>query len=420
MSNGFSVPRAEGLKRDKDALCRVIMQEVEDAFGHRVLTSRDCILLSDEVYSKTAVKINPNTLRRFFGLVKAQYPPSFSTLTILANYCGYQSLDELSAFAPKFVAQQAHTEKDILQYLIRLFSVITVRDSIDETSYTFIKYTTQFLDHSPELAFKFQKGIAKTRQGQVCFFEQFINVDRLQSFYGKGLRYYLREKRSIEGQVFGYAQLCLRDWLTLDNESLEKNFSPIRNISITALADPYVNGHYIAAQLLYAYAFQLDARCIVEDAYKMHLVLKRASHPTYLFKSFEYILATVLVLVGLYADALYYIKEVTLLYPKANNPMDQKAQARLRLFRGLAYAQSGIKDEAAAVFKQIHPSQFSFLSKDTDTILYLTLATYLKKGDERLEKQLMELIEKTGFLRLRNVLNSVSQNVEVAPICEQK
>lgn len=96
MNIGSSVQN-ESPHHFKEALCKAVQQEVEESFGHRVTTSRDCIRLSEEVYYKTSFKINPNTLRRFFGLVKAQYPPSLATLTILANYCGYHSLEEISA-----------------------------------------------------------------------------------------------------------------------------------------------------------------------------------------------------------------------------------------------------------------------------------------------------------------------------------
>ena len=422
MSNGFSL--LEASKRPhhfKQALCNAVMQEVEEAFGHRISTSGDCIRLSDEVYLKTSVKLNPNTLRRFFGLVKAQYPPSTSTLTVLANYCGYQSLEELEAVKSQSPSeQQSCNEKILLRYLTQLFHAVPVRGSLDEAGYAFIKYTIQFLSQCPPLIDGFQKAIAKTKHGQAYYFEQFVNIDSLHSFYGEGLRYYIREKSSVEGQVFGYSLLCLRDWLLMDHERLEKHFDRIRNISKAGLSDPYIYGHYIAAQLLHAEAFKLDRNAILEEAYKIHLTLKRASHQPYLFKSFEYTLAFVLVLVQNQPDALYYINEASLMYPAVSNPIDKKCQIRLRLFRALAFAQSNMLDEAAAILAQVHPSQFCFLSRKTDMILYLTLTCTLRRGNIKLEKQLCDLIETTGLLKLKKLLANDILKGTVEAVCEQK
>jgi hypothetical protein len=73
-----------------------IKEEIVNIFGRRIVSSRDCIQLSDEIFQKTRLQLNPNTLRRFFGLVKAAYPPSHSTLTILSKYCGFQSVEEVT------------------------------------------------------------------------------------------------------------------------------------------------------------------------------------------------------------------------------------------------------------------------------------------------------------------------------------
>ena len=70
------------------AIESAIKEEIVNIFGRRIVSSRDCIQLSDEIFHKTKLQLNPNTLRRFFGLVKAAYPPSHSTLTILSKYCG--------------------------------------------------------------------------------------------------------------------------------------------------------------------------------------------------------------------------------------------------------------------------------------------------------------------------------------------
>lgn len=421
MSNGFSLPEADNPHHLKEALCKVVRQEVEDAFGHRISTARDCIRLSEEIFSKTSIKVNPNTLRRFFGLVKAQYPPSLSTLRILASYCGYQSLDELSAVKKqKATGLAPYDEKNILYYLVNLFIALPVKEPIDETSYKLIKYTIQFLSHSPDLASKFQKAIAKTPQGQVYYYEQFVNIDQLNFYYGAGLRDYLREKKALEGQVLGHSLLCLKDWLSVDHVGLKRHYGAIQDLSPSKGVDAHISAHYINAQLLHANAFKLEADKILANAYKRYMELSRLPRQPYLYKSFEYTIVTILVLTCHCQEALFYINEAFLKYPESDNPMDQRCRTRLIFMRAVALAQSGFIVESEKIFEQLRPSQFCFLSKKTDTILYLLLASKLKRTNRKLEKQLDELIEDTGSIKLIKLWTNSRELVPAATICEQK
>jgi hypothetical protein len=413
MNNGFPLQRTQSPHKLKEALHDIVKKEVEETFGHTIASSRDCIRLSEEIYAKTSFRINANTLRRFFGLVKAQYPPSLSTLTILANYCGYQSLEELSVVKEKMErGQNAIDEKSMLHYLVTLFSGIPPSKASDEAFFILIKHTVKFISLSPELANKFQRAIIKNKNGQELYFEQYIQIDKLNSFYGEGLRYYLNEKKSVEGQVFGYSLLCVRDWLSGDQFSLRKNFEQVKKQILPKKANPFLSGYYFAAYLLYADENQLDTHKVLADAYKTQLALKPVSKSLHLFQSFEYIMASVLVWTRYYQDTIFYINEAYLAYTKPTSSIDQTYYSRLVLFKAVAYAKSGITDEAERLFEQIHPSQLSFLSKKTDTILYLLLARSLKKTNKKLEKQLEELVRETGFLKLKMLVESTVNQVK--------
>ncbi|HLG38082.1 MAG TPA: hypothetical protein VI461_00390, partial [Chitinophagaceae bacterium] len=79
----------------KQNLLSSLRKELEHSFGRKIITSRDCIQMVEDIYHKTGETVNANTLRRFFGLVKADYPASVSTLNILSKYCGFNSIDEI-------------------------------------------------------------------------------------------------------------------------------------------------------------------------------------------------------------------------------------------------------------------------------------------------------------------------------------
>src|SRR5215204_1479202 len=110
----------------------VIKGEIQNTFGRRIVSSRDCIQLSDDIFQKTKFQLNPNTLRRFFGLVKAMYPPSHSTLTILSKYCGFHSVDEVITLKKEDSATMPDQEQ-VLHYMVSLFRDITTCHENDNT-----------------------------------------------------------------------------------------------------------------------------------------------------------------------------------------------------------------------------------------------------------------------------------------------
>ena len=149
----------------------LIKKEIEHVFGRRIVSSRDCIQLSDEIYHKTKVQLNPNTLRRFFGLVKAEYATSYSTLTVLSRYCGFQSVDEVQQ-VKKELAPTVPEPDSVLNFLIGLFRDVQVPDRDDKTFLSLVMHTVNYLNRNLSLTDQFQVQIAKTRNGQDIYFEK--------------------------------------------------------------------------------------------------------------------------------------------------------------------------------------------------------------------------------------------------------
>ena len=143
----------------------IIKTETEYVFGRRVVSSRDCIDLSDEIYQRTRTQVNPNTLRRFFGLVKAPYSPSQSTLTILSKYCGFHSAEEVYHLKQKEIQGSRIEEKSLLYYFISLFQETPVSGNSDKTFLSLVKHTIRFLESNLGLTDKLQGLIAKTVNG---------------------------------------------------------------------------------------------------------------------------------------------------------------------------------------------------------------------------------------------------------------
>src|ERR1700753_1264058 len=107
----------------KQNLLSSIRKELEHTFGRKIVSSGDCIQMVEDIYKHTGQSVNANTLRRFFGLVKADYPPSSSTLNILARYCGFNSVEEIEKINGNESSDGDDVKKEeVLRYLVSLFT----------------------------------------------------------------------------------------------------------------------------------------------------------------------------------------------------------------------------------------------------------------------------------------------------------
>jgi hypothetical protein len=394
----------ENLYTKKEDRSGIVSKEVEDIFGRGIRSSRDCILLSEEIFNKTAFKINANTLRRFFGLVKADYPPSESTLNILSRYCGFESFDELLASSKsRKNGGEDQNAAGILNYLISIFRFIPTKDYYDETFLALVKHTIQFLNRHPELSDKFQKAIAKTKNGQEFYFEQFINIDGLNSFYGEGLRYYLLEKKTTEAQIFGHSLLCLRGWLSDKVSEVKQHYEAVMEQRLDNSIHPFVCGRYFATQLYYTNINILESERILADARIVHATLKQGRDNYRLFPAFEYVFSSALLVTGHYNEALYYINYALKNYPEKPSYIEDGFYIDIDLIKALVLVKNGRKEEAEKIYNQIKPSEFYFLTRKINMIMYLFLRKFLKKINGKMDQQLKDLIKATGFIKLLTI-----------------
>jgi len=390
----------EGIKDKKVQPFTQLIEEVEEVFGRRVSSSRDCIQLSEEIYFRTSFRINPNTLRRFFGLVKADYPPSAGTLGILSKYCGFDTLDDLLA-SKQARKGLVHSEaKTLLDYLVNLFRTTNVRSMNDETFLALVRQTIQFLQQQPQLIDKFQRAIARTKNGQEYYFEQFVNIDRLNSYYGEGLRYYLMEKQTPDAQIFGYSLLCQKAWLSNDGHALKKYFDELSRQKMPRNAHPFICGRFFASHIFYADLHGLNPERILIDAQQAHSNLHPFKDNYGMFPCFEYVFTIALVLTGHYQEALYYMDYAEKNYSGKHSYIDQGYYKTMQLIQGIALARLQEKEQAESIYRQIRPSQFYFLTKKTNTILYILLAGLIKKKNATMDHQLATLVQETGFKKL--------------------
>lgn len=397
-------------KQDRAALAgadthALVKKEVEQVFGQKVLTSRDCNRLSAEILRKVGETLNPHTLRRFFGLVQADYPPSVNTLSLLLRYCGFTSIEQFLKLQATAVAELVPVEAEsLVSYLSTLFTQTPVREANDEIFLAIVRNTIDYINQRPELADAFHRSIAGTRNGQSYYFEQFVNIDALNGHFGQGLAYYLKEKKTDEAQVFGHALLALNGWLTENDRQLFHHAEEVLRHRADLHIHPFVLGRFYATQLFYAVGRGGDVAKVLKEAVKMHVQVKPQPYNYRLFPCFEYCFAFALLTTGHYEEAQYYVNYGLRHYRDRHQYVDPGYYATLQLIRANALIRLGGQREADRLLGTIHPEQFYVMTRKVDNILYLVAQLLIDRKNPGARERLAELVDETGYVRLLHLL----------------
>ncbi|MEO7310405.1 MAG: hypothetical protein ABIX01_08415 [Chitinophagaceae bacterium] len=392
----------------KSELKSVIVYEIEHVFGRRVVSSRDCIDLSDEIYIKTQQQLNPNTLRRFFSLVKADYPPSQATLNILSKYCGFQSIDDIYRVKnTESIDEGSVNPENIMRFLVSIFRNTEVKDNYDHTFLNVIMQTIKFLNANKFLTDRFQSLIAKTENGNNFYFEQLVNVDKLNSFYGNGLRYYLQEKGTADAEVFTASLNVLKYWLSGEDQKLIKCAIGLNNPDAVAKMHPYTVARQFAALLFTGYVAQSDSEVVRITIHNYYEEIASAPVNRKFLRNFTCIVSEALLMTRHDAEALYYLRETKKYGVGAliEDPLLNYTQS-FNLIEAFALYNLGENKKAEKKFNEIKSSEFPFLNKRLCCILYILLLKKIKarEKDLRYEDQLQALVKETGFKRLLVIL----------------
>lgn len=379
-----------------------LKQEIEYVFGRQVLTARDCIDLCEEIFNKTEKQLNANTLRRFFGLVKAEHPPSKSTLAILSRYCGFHSTQELGTANKNLPGAETVEQDSLLYYFVSLFRELPVEDIHDKTFLNLVKHTIEFLNRNDVMTDKFQSSIAKTRNGQKFYFEYFINIDKLNCYYDSGLRYYLNESNTPEARVFTHSLMVFKSWLNDSAEKVQFHAEELLSkISLTKL-NSSVLGLYYAALLYNAQVCGASITDILIDIYSFHSSCAKTKNDELVH--FEYVISEALVLTGHFQHAMYFIEQSASRDAISHQTSIRVSVQNFKLLKAICQLKNNELKEAERVFDEIRPSEFYFLSKRFAGILYLHLAGELKRKNIKYNHSLNTLIRETGFIRLADAI----------------
>ncbi len=183
-----------------------LRKQISAKFGREIKSASHCNDLAAAVEREVAL-INPQTFRRFYGLIKSTGGFSLYTLDTLAEYCGHQNF---TAFKNSLV----QTELDLF-----LDTHGTHYSSSDywELSEDLCR---KIID-SPTLLANIHHKLLKYPLARTFFMEHHPMRDLSGTVYSQYFQDYLKFEQSNEAKLFAYGFLYMGVFLTLNEEFME-------------------------------------------------------------------------------------------------------------------------------------------------------------------------------------------------------
>lgn len=276
-----------------------IKKAVVKTFGYPVNNTPSCQKLSLSIYEKTGHILNYNTLRRFFGLLpNSQAQINNSSLTILANYCGYGNLqhfselredlavsdlhhfsnylldkqnidfefvndvcekyykyNELYQFIDKCIFL-AHLKNDtgFLKRVFELSRIFDLRKHNKHFIYHLIQNYAFVLRQRPKQIVVISKAIAKNANARKYYFEWFVDINNLCNSYDFALTEYAKYEPSSDAKIFNLNLQILKAFLKKDTYSLKSNSALLSaEIKYFSRLHPILKGRCFASKIFLNY-----------------------------------------------------------------------------------------------------------------------------------------------------------------------
>ena len=206
-----------------------LQKNVEKQFGKQISSSTDCDQLARLLTRDFNSNLSPQTLRRFFGLIKSDSKASHFTLDILSKFCGFQ---DFKSFSKSY----SNTE-------LELFFADT--ENIDQNYWEKSEQLCKQITNSAELLVSTHRRLMSFPLARKYFIEHHPLRDMIGTVYSQYFSAYLKFNTSNQAKIFAYGFLFKSAFLLQNNELMELYYKKVKE---TELNDEV---HVIPAALKY-------------------------------------------------------------------------------------------------------------------------------------------------------------------------
>jgi hypothetical protein len=281
-----------------DKWIKLIKAEVEKRFGKKILSKGDCEELSDSIFNHTGQLINYNTLRRFFGLVKSNSLINRTSLNILAEYCGFTDFDilihrkdnfdinvlnyyfieiinnnfidfqqikslcdeygdwpQIYPFLEKCLLHSQKTED--VEFFAKFYLLPKVFTySLNKRKHIYniaLLYASIVYRFPYKIKTEIIRSIARQKNAIRFFFEIFVDIDNIASFYNDVLQEYYKNTSTVPSRLFYYNLMVYRAFMLGESIQLAAFFDKLGKIEFkNPEIHPALLGRCLASEIYYS------------------------------------------------------------------------------------------------------------------------------------------------------------------------
>lgn len=191
---------------------------VSNKLGKEILSSAHCDMLADEI-SKIGVIINPQTFRRFFGLIKNSGKFHIHTLDTLAQYCGFTDFKNFG--------------KSLTENELDLFLGSHDSSNLEYNYWQLSENLCRKIIDSPSSLAIVHHQLLKYPLARTFFMEHHPMRDLAGTVYAQYFQDYLKYEQSNEAKLFAYGFLYMGSFLTENKEFMEIYFHKIKDTELS-------------------------------------------------------------------------------------------------------------------------------------------------------------------------------------------
>jgi len=213
-----------------------LRQNVIRNFGQPINTATDCIHLATLLTQKFNTNISPQTLRRFFGLIKSASASGLFTLNLLSKFCGYEDFKNFG---------NSYSNRELQLFF----------GNAENTTQNYWEKSEQLckqITNSPELLVSTHHRLMSFPMARKYFMENHPLRDMLGSVYSQYFSAYLKFSTHNEAKIFAYGFLFQSEFLLQNKELMELYYRKVKDTELTDEVHVIPAGLKFGTQLLYA------------------------------------------------------------------------------------------------------------------------------------------------------------------------
>jgi hypothetical protein len=384
-----------------------IKKLVETRYGKNIAFSNECEELSMHIKKSIQAIISPQTLRRLLGFIDDGVLPSKRTLHYISIYCGFQNYQELVKNLSN-KKETAESEKDDL-FLIKQFYNIELSDNnIDINYQRACGNIAKIILKTPSLFEELAGYLSKNPVSQIYFFERYPYISGLCSGYLIHLKKYLQEKKTTEAKLFANCLFFLGAYLSDNLKDQKKYLDIINAIQNVDKLHPFPIARKIMSNVLYAFQIK-DTESIkywTKIAFEQENKFQTEWKSRNIFPFYHYLMVDCFNLIGDYATYMKFVKIAELDYKSYNDgTIENGYYESFDLMKAICLYHLGEKNDAKRILNRTDSSALQFTFYEYHLIHRLRLEIKMCSNTnsvkkQKLQKELADLIIKTGFAKL--------------------